>query len=111
LIGHEEDVAIGRRASHNLLGVAARADDVGKRLHAGAAIDVGDDVIIFVGVLVEERLQFVGRAGGGKRTAGVQIRQEDTLRRVNDFRRLRHEVHSAKEDDIGVRLGRLITQA
>ena len=50
LIGHEKNIAIGRRGADNFLGVATGANDVGERLHPCAAIDVGDDVVIFVGM-------------------------------------------------------------
>ena len=56
LIGNKKNISIRRSAPDDFLGVAAGADHVGERLHPGAAIDVGDDVIILVGVLIEIRL-------------------------------------------------------
>ena len=47
----EEDVPIIRRGSDDFVGIAARANHVRLRFHAGAAIDVCDDVVIFVGML------------------------------------------------------------
>src|SRR4051812_13323573 len=54
LVGDEEDVAIGGRSADDLLGIAACADDIGERFHAGAAIDISDDVVILFGVLCQK---------------------------------------------------------
>jgi hypothetical protein len=51
LVRNKENIPISRRSSHDLVGVTARANHVGLRFHPGAAIDIGDDIIILVGVL------------------------------------------------------------
>ena len=111
LVGHEEDIAVGRRGPDDFLRVAARADDVGERFHAGAAIDVGDDVIVFLRVLGEKTRQLVRRTGFGKRAAGVEIGQDHFLRRVQDLGGLGHEMDAAEENDFGVGLRRLKAQS
>ena len=51
------------------------------------------------------------RSGVGERAAGVHVRDEHDASRVQDLCRLRHKVHTAKDDHIGVgvssRLGQL----
>ena len=54
LVRNKENVSISRRSAHDLVGIAAGADHVGQRFHAGAAIDVGDDVVVLVGVLFQK---------------------------------------------------------
>src|SRR2546423_13643687 len=74
LIRHEKNVAISWCGAHDLLGIAARANDVGERFHSRAAIDVGDDVIIFLRMLLPKLRELLRRTGFGKRTTGVEIR-------------------------------------
>ena len=45
---------MGGRGAHNLVGIAAGANHVSQRFHSGTAIDIGDDVIIFIGVFFQE---------------------------------------------------------
>ena len=61
LVGHKQDVSIFRRRAHDLVRVAARTNYIRLRFHPGAAIDVGNDVIILVRVLIEIRLQLFRR--------------------------------------------------
>src|SRR5437868_6732732 len=54
LIGNEQDVSIFGGRAYDLVGLAACTNDVGLRFYAGAAIDVSDDVIIFVGAFYQK---------------------------------------------------------
>ena len=108
LIRHEENVAIGWRGLHDLLRVAARANDVALRLHSSAAVDVGDNVIVLVHSLPQESRERLWRAGFRERATGIQIGQNDALGRVNNLCRLGHEMDAAKENDIGIRFRRLV---
>ena len=110
LIRHKEDRAILRRGLHDLHGVAARADAVAERLHVAAAVDVGDDVVVLVGVRLQKGLQLRSRAALLQRAARVAVREHHRLRRIHDLRRLRHEMHAAEDDHIRLRLLRLVTQ-
>ena len=46
--------------------------------------------------------QIFGRRGVGELAAGQQVRQQHGARRIDDLRRLGHEVHAAEVDDVGV---------
>ncbi len=111
LVRNEQDLSIFRRRAHDLVRVAAGANDVGLRFYAGAAIDVSDDVIILISVSFQKLGQFFGRTRFGKRTTGFEIGQNHSFGRVNDLRRLRHEMNAAKKNDVGTGLGGLVTQA
>ena len=56
----EEKRQVRRLCAHHCAGVrlllhlSDRRDDIGERFHPRAAIDVGNDVIILVGVLLQE---------------------------------------------------------
>ena len=63
-----------------------------------------------VGVRLAKRLELVGRAAVLERAAGVHVGQDDDLFRRQDLRRLGHETHAAKGDDLGVGGGRLARQ-
>ena len=76
-----------------------------ERLHAGAAIDVGDDVVILRPRAASRKAaSFSGGHDSLERATGVQIRQEDALRRIHDLRRLRHEMDAAEGDHLRIRL-------
>jgi len=47
LIRHKEDRTINRSRLHDPDGIPAGADDIGKCLHSGTAIDVGNDEVVF----------------------------------------------------------------
>ena len=91
--------------------VATGADDVGEGLHARAAIDVGDDVVVLVGALFEELRELFRRARFGEGAAGVEIRQDHFLGGVENFRGLSHEMDAAEKNDFGVGLRGLEAQA
>src|SRR4029453_16857126 len=61
LIGNEKNIPISRSGAHDLVGIPTGANHVGQRLHAGAAIDVSDDIIILVRVLFKKLLQLFWR--------------------------------------------------
>src|SRR5213596_752872 len=54
LIGDEHNISIFRGRAHDLVGVAAGANHVGLRFHAGAAIDISDDVVVLLGLLFQK---------------------------------------------------------
>ena len=72
-----------------------------KRLHLGAAVDVGDGEEIRVGCL--QFAQFGRRTTFLQGTAGIAIGQDHRLVWRQNFRRFRHEMHAAEHDHIGVR--------
>ena len=61
-------------------------------------------------ILVDEPLQVGGLATVGKRTSGIEIRHKHLLPRRQNFRRLAHEVHSAADNHVGIRLRSLLCQ-
>ena len=60
LIRNEQNISVGRRIFDHFNGVSARADNIGKRLNASAAIDVRYDVIILVRMIAEKCFQLFG---------------------------------------------------
>ena len=54
LVWNEENISISRRRAHDLVGIAARTNHISLRFHAGAAVDVSDDVIVLVSVLFQK---------------------------------------------------------
>src|ERR1051325_9393327 len=56
LVRDEENVSISRRAPNNFFGISAGTNDIGKGFDSGAAIDVGDHVIILLRVLLKKCL-------------------------------------------------------
>ena len=111
LIWNEEYVAIFGSGLDYLYGVATSTDDIGEGLHSGAAVDVGNDEVVLLGMLIEISLQFVGWAGIGEGTSGLHVGDHDGLGGAQDLGRLTHEVDAAKDDDIGIGLGGFLTQA
>ena len=83
-------------------GVAGGADDVAERFDAAGAVDVGDDVVVFLRVRLEEGFELVGGAGLFERAAGVGVGQDDDFFGVHDLGGLRHEVDAAEGDDVGI---------
>jgi hypothetical protein len=108
-VRHKQQILLFRRGINDLDGVAAGANDVGEGLHFGAAIDVGDGVKIWIGLL--KGLELVGRAAFLERTARVFIGQQDELVRVKDLGGLGHEVDAAKHDDFRFGFGGLLREA
>ena len=111
LVRNKENISIDWRCANDLVCVAAGANHVGQRFHASTAIDVGDHVIIFVRVLSQKLRQLFRRTRFGERAAGIEIRQNHTLGRINDLGCFRHEMDATKQDDVRVSFRGLITQA
>ena len=111
LIRNEEYVAIFGSGLDYLYGVSTSTDNIGEGLHSGAAVDVGNDEVVLLGMLIEIGLQFVGWAGIGEGTSGLHIRNDDSLPRTEDLGRLTHEVDPAEDDHVGISLGSFLTQA
>ena len=111
LIGHEKNISIGRRGAHDFVRIAARANDVALRFHARAAIDVSDDVIIFVRVLLQKGRELFRRTRFRKRTTGLEVRQNHALPRIDDLGGFGHEMNAAEKNHVRVGFRRLIAQA
>jgi hypothetical protein len=109
LVGDEKDFAVYRYFLDDLDGVATGANDVGKGLHPGRAIDISDDVQVGVFRLVGSEL--IGRAGVRKGATGFEVREVNGGRRVDDPGGLSHEVDPTKDYGAGIRLGRLVGEA
>ena len=107
-IGREDDLRMARETVDDLLRIARGADDVAERLHAGGAVDVADDLV--VRIALQPLRELVGRAAVGERAAGVQVRQQDLLVRVQDLRGFRHEMDAAEYDHLRARLRRLLRE-
>ena len=105
----EQQVLVLRRGLDDFHRVAAGANHVAQRLHRRAAIDVGDGPEIRVGLL--QRGQLVRRTAFFERTAGVLVRQHDDFVRVQNLRRLGHEMHAAENNHVRVGFGRLLGKA
>jgi hypothetical protein len=106
-VGCEHHLLIRERLD-DLHRVRRRADDVGQRLHVGGAVDVADHGVIRI-LLEPLREQRRGTAVG-ERAARVEIRDHDDLVGVEDLRGLRHEVHAAEADHVGLRPRRRLRQ-
>lgn len=111
LIRDKENRAILRGSVDNSNGIAACADDIGKGLHSGAAVDVGDDEVVLISVFFQKGLQFVCRAGVGEGAPGLHIGDHDGLGGTQYLGGLPHEVDAAEDDDICAGLSRLDAQA
>ena len=106
LIRDEQQVLVLRRSFDNFHRVAAGANHVAQRLHRRTAIDVGDGPEIRIGLL--HRGEFVRRTAFLERTAGVLVRQHDDFLRVQNLRRLGHEMHAAENNHVGAGFGGLL---
>ena len=111
LVGNKEEGSIRRSCLHDFHRVAACADHISQCLHTRTAVDVGDDVIVLCRVIGEERLKFFSRTGIGQGTPRVHVGNDDGLRGVQDLCGLTHEVNTAEDNDVGIRLGGLNAQA
>ena len=63
-----------------------------------------------IGVGFAERPELVRRARIFKTASRIQIRQNHDFFRAEDLGRIRHELHTAKRDDIGIGGRRLARQ-
>lgn len=100
-VGDEEDGSVGGGLVDNLDGVSGGANNVTEGLHVGRAVDVGNDVVVLVGVLLEEGFEFGAGAALFERAASVRVGQDNGFRGVHDFRRFGHEMDAAEADHIG----------
>ena len=101
LVGREQDRLVLGQLVDDVFGVGRGDDDVGKRLHLGRAIDVGEGDVVRMGGA--EAGEVVGRAGFLQRAAGVGIGQHHRFVGAQDLRHLGHEADPGKNDHIGVR--------
>ena len=95
----------GRRvqALDHLQRVRRGAADVDFRLHLGRCVDIGDDG--HAGKTFAQQPHVGAGYARGERTAGARIRNQHGPLGVQDLRGLRHEVHAALHDDVGLHLG------
>ena len=89
----------------DLARIARGAADVGFRLHRGRGVDIGDDR--HAGIALAQQPHVLGRDRVGERTAGAHVRDQHGLLRIEQLRRLGHEMDAGEHDDIGLDLGRL----
>ena len=102
LVGDEEDGAVLGGGVDDFDSVAAGADAVAEGFDVAGAVDVGDDVVVFVGVGFEEGFQLGAGAALFEGAAGVGVREDDGFGGVDDFGGFSHEVDAAEGDDVGV---------
>ncbi len=105
-VRHEQQVAVRRRCVDDFDGIAAGANHVAEGLNFRAAVDIGDGVEVRVSGL--QGFELRGGAAFFERTAGVRIRQDHDLVRVENFRRFRHEMHAREDNHVRARPGRLL---
>ena len=96
MIRDKENVSIRRRCTNDFIGIAAGADHVSQRFHPGAAIDIGDHVVVFIGALSQKLRQFFGRTRFRQGTAGVEIWQNHALGGINNLGCFRHEMDATE---------------
>ena len=70
--------------------------------HASGAVDVGNDVVVLVGVLLEVGFQLVGGAGLLEGAAGVFVGEDDCFVGIENLGSLGHKVDAAETDDVGI---------
>ncbi len=92
----------GRRveALYHLQRVGRGAADVHLRLHVGRCIDIGHDR--HAGETLAQQPHVGAGDARSQRAAGALVRDQDRLVRIEDLRGLRHEVHAALNDDVGL---------
>ena len=105
LVGHEEDLFVGTERAHHALGVAARHAHVALGLHLGGGVHVADGLRAEMPRL--ERAHLLARDHVRHRTSGGRLRDEHRLPRVQDRRRLGHEVDAAEDDHLRLHRRRL----
>lgn len=106
-IGDEEDFILFGNTTDDLFGVAAGYDPIGKRLHFGGGVDVGDGLEL-APIDAEHFLiagEFVRRAAIRKAAPGFHVGQEYDLFGIEDLGRLGHEMDATENDHRGLDLG------
>ena len=101
-IRHKEQIAILGRGLDNLDRIAAGADDIAKRFHFRAAVDVSDRIEIRVARL--KRFQLGRRTAFLQGTARVLVWQNHHFLRIQNLGGFGHEVNPAKDDHLGAGL-------
>ena len=102
-IRNEEDVLALQRP-HDLRSVRRCHDDVGQGFHRGGRVDVAHDreIGMFFAKLFDLQREIFGRRRVRELAAGQQVRQKHGSRRIDDLRRLGHEVNAREFDDVSV---------
>ena len=104
----QHDHPVDAERLDDLLGIARGAADVRLRLHGRGRVDIGDDRHARVArpqlahILCRDRL--------GQGAAGLGIRDEHRLARIEEFGGLGHEVHAGEHDHVGIGVHRLTRQ-
>jgi len=110
-VGDEKDRAVNRCLVDNFHRVAGSANDIAESFHTRRAVDVGDDVVVLLGVFDEIRFELIGGAGLLERATGVGIGKDDDFSGVHDFRSFRHEMDTAENDHVRIRVLCLVGEA
>ncbi|ENN85225.1 hypothetical protein RHSP_55066 [Rhizobium freirei PRF 81] len=85
---------------HYLTGVAGGTANIGCRLHRCRCVDISDDRNTGMGLA--QQGDIFGRDRFCQRAAGLQIRDQDRLFRIQQLGGLCHEMHAGKDDDVGL---------
>ena len=109
-VGHEKDWAVGWCLIDDVGSISRGANDVTESLHAGGAVDVGDDVVILLSVLIEKGFELVGGAGLFEGATGVFVGKNDRFVRIENLGGFGHKVDAAEADDVGVGFLSLVCQ-
>ena len=97
-VGGEDDLLILGQRTHQLLGIAACADQVAQGLDLGRTVHIADHHV--VGMLRLESRKFICLATLGQRARRFHVGQQHLARWVKYLGRLGHEMHSAEHNDI-----------
>ncbi len=88
--------------------IAGGAADVALGLHRGRGVHIGDDGN--AGIALAQQADIGGGDRGGERAAGVEVGDQHALGRIEELRRLGHEVDAGEHDHLGVDFHRLAGQ-
>ena len=76
-IRDEEDRTVGGRLFDDEGGIAGGTDNIAESFDASGTVDVGDDVVVLVGVFLEVSFELIGWAGLLKGATSVFIGEND----------------------------------
>ena len=107
-VGKEEDLFILGNGIDDFHCVTRRAADIGLRLDFRRRVDVADDH--GVGMLLFPLPELLRGDGVCEGATRLEVRKEHLFVRTKNRSRFGHEVDAAKDDQIGVGLGRLACQ-
>ena len=108
-VGHENDLLVLGQLVDEFQRVAGGDDQVALGLHRCSAVDIRQHLVVRVFCL--EFSELLGLAAVGEGAARAHVGHEHLACGVEDFGRLRHEVHAGEEDDVGLRFCGLAGQS